>query len=106
MTRFSIEPRKYVKEYVFLLFMRNLSNKYGKKLLDIATKTGLEPLKTASKKVVHKAAEATGEFLGNKIADKVMKPKPLPAQNSGNDEEIVIPPEKQQEILNELRQVS
>ena len=44
MTRFSIEPRKYVKEYVFLLFTRNLSNKYGKKLLDIATKTGLEPL--------------------------------------------------------------
>ena len=77
-----------------------------KKLLNAPTKTGLDPLKTASKRVVHKAAEATGEFLGNKIADKIMNPKPLLAQNSRNDEEIVIPPEKRQEILNELRQVS
>ena len=106
MTRFSIEPRKYVKGYEFLSFARNLSNKYGKKLLNTPTKTGLDPLKTASKRVVHKAAEATGECLGNKIADKILNPKPLPGQNSRNDEEIVIPPEKRQEILNELRQVS
>ena len=31
--------------------------------------TGLDPVKAASKKVVHKA----GEFLGNKIADAVTK---------------------------------
>ena len=31
--------------------------------------------KTASKKVVHEVAEATGEFLGNKIADKILNPK-------------------------------
>ena len=31
--------------------------------------TGLDSLKTASKKVVHKA----GEYLGNKIADTVTK---------------------------------
>ena len=38
--RYSIELRmkKYVKGYGFLSFERNLSNKYGKKLLD----TGLE----------------------------------------------------------------
>ena len=33
--------------------------------------TGLDPLKTAPKKVVHKA----GEFLGNKIADALTKSK-------------------------------
>ena len=33
--------------------------------------TGLDALKTASKKVVHRAAEATGEFLQNKIRDIV-----------------------------------
>ena len=33
-----------------------------------------------------------------------MKPKPVIAENSRNVEEIV-PPEKRQEILNELRQV-
>ena len=40
MRRYSIEPRtiKYVKRYGFLSFRRNLSNKYGKQLLDTATK--------------------------------------------------------------------
>ena len=31
------------------------------------TKTGLDAAKTASKKVVYKTAEATGEFIVNKI---------------------------------------
>ena len=75
MTRYSIEPRprKYVKGYGSLSFARNLSNTYRKKLLDVATKTGINALKTASKKIIHKAAEATGEFLGNKIAEKIVK---------------------------------
>ena len=51
--------------------MRNLSNKYQRQLLNAATKTGPDPLKTASKKVAHKAAEATGEFIGNKTAKKL-----------------------------------
>ena len=42
-----------------------------KELLD----TGLDALKTSSKNVVLKAAEATGEFIGNKIADNIVKPK-------------------------------
>ena len=46
MTRYSIKPsaRKYVKGYSFLSFPRNISNKYGKKLLNTATKTGLDAL--------------------------------------------------------------
>ena len=43
---------------------------------------------------------ATGEFIGNKIADKVVKSKPVSGASSKNVEEIVIPPEKRQEILN------
>ena len=47
--------------------------------------TGLDTLKTASKNIVHKAAEATCEFIGNKIAeavaklneDKIVKTKPV-----------------------------
>ena len=56
-----VEPRtiKYVKGYSFLSFARNPSNKYRKRLLDTATKTGIDALKTDSKKVVNKAAEAT-----------------------------------------------
>ena len=45
--------------------------------MDTAAKTGLGALKTASKKVVHKAVEETGEFIGNRIADQIVKPKPM-----------------------------
>ena len=66
--------------------MRTFSNKYRKQLLD----TGVAALKTASKKVVHKAAEATGEFLRNKIADKIVKPKHVIDENLRNGEDIII----------------
>ena len=42
--RYSTEPRfrKYVKGYGFLSFARKFGNKYGKKLMDTATKTGID----------------------------------------------------------------
>ena len=43
-----------------------------KKLIDTATKTGIEAAKTASKKVVHKTAEAAGDLIGNKMAGKII----------------------------------
>ena len=52
--------------------------------MDAATKTGLDAIELAPKKVVHKAAEATGEFIENKIAAKIVKPKPVPEVNSEN----------------------
>ena len=71
--RYSIEPkfRKYFKGYGFLSFAKNFCNKYGKKLMNTATKTGIDAAKTASKRVVQKTAEATGDLIGNKIADKI-----------------------------------
>ena len=84
-----------------LSFARNFSNKYRKQLLD----TGLYALKTASKKVIHKAPEARGELTGNKIAEKIVKTKHVPAKNPRNVEGIIIPPEKRKEIFNELRKV-
>ena len=36
-----------------------------KKLMDNATKTGIDASKTASKRAVQKAAEATGDLIGN-----------------------------------------
>ena len=49
--RHSTENRftKYVKDYGFLSFARRFGNKYGKKLMDTATKTGMDAAKTASK---------------------------------------------------------
>ena len=48
-----------------------MGDKYGKKIIDTATKTGIDAPKTASKRVVQKTAEATGDLTGNKIADKI-----------------------------------
>ena len=47
--RYSLEPtfRKYVKGYGFLSFARKVGDKYGKKLMDTATKTGIDAAKTA-----------------------------------------------------------
>ena len=39
--------------------------------LDIAKKSGANSIKTASKRAIQKAAEATGDLIGNKIADKI-----------------------------------
>ena len=67
-------------------FPRNLFNKYRKQLSDTSAKTGLDALKTAPKRVVHKTAEATGEFIGNKLAHKIGKLKPVTDENSRNVE--------------------
>ena len=71
--RYSSKPkhRKYVKGYCFLSFARKYCDIYGKKLMDTATKTGADAAKAASKRVVQKTAEATGDFIGSKIADKI-----------------------------------
>ena len=54
--RYSTEPnyRKYVKRYGFLSFARKFGDKYGKKLIDTATKTQKDAAKTASKRVKKK----------------------------------------------------
>ena len=89
-------------------FARNLFNKYEKQLLDTATQIRLDALKTASKKVVHKEAEATDEFLEHQITDKIMKSKSVIDEDSRRRtyvEELIIPRTEKEEILNKLRQV-
>ena len=61
-----------MKGYDFLPFARKSGDKYSKKLIDTATKTGIDAAKTASKRVVQNTAEATGNLTGNKIADKII----------------------------------
>ena len=92
-----------LKVMIFCYLLNNLVNKYGKKLMDTATKTGIDAAKTASKRVVQKTAEATGDLLGNKIAAKITsigKPK---EKETKATEEIYIPPEKRQQIIDDLR---
>ena len=108
--RYSIEPRerRYVKEYGFLSFARNIgihatkvaknmNNKYSQKLVDTAKKSA--------------TTEATGDLIGNKIADKIAS-----ASKKSHNEEIQsnevnneIPKERyisskeRQKIIDELR---
>ena len=118
--RYSIEPidRIYVKGYGFLFFAKNmgesLSNKHGQKLLDSAKKSTTDAMKTASKRVIQKTAEATGDLIGNKIADKITSISKKPAKELPiNDEGVEITthkkryilPEERQQIINELRLV-
>ena len=54
--KYSTQPkfRKYIKGYGFLSFARTFGDQYGKKLMDMATKTRVDAAKTASKRVVQK----------------------------------------------------
>ena len=129
---YSVEPRerRYVKRYGFLSFARNFGNKYVKKLMNTAIKTGTNfnskydkkltdtAIKTgkdfatiAGKKIVHKSAEATGDLIGNKIADKITSASKKPHNeeiqpNEVNNEipkERYISPKDRQKIIDELK---
>ena len=110
--RYSLEPRDwvYVKGYGFISFARSMSNRYWKKLLDTAKKSATDAIKIASKRTIQKTAEATGDLIGNKTADKITSISKKPSNISNNDDvELTthkkrhISPEKRQQIINELR---
>ena len=50
---------------------KSLNNKYGQKLLDRAKISTTNAIKIASKRAYQKTTEATGDLIGNKIADKI-----------------------------------
>ena len=76
--RYLIEPRdrRYVKDYGFLSFTKsiakNISSKYSQKLVDSAKRSTTDAIITASKRATQKTAEATGDLIGNKTADKII----------------------------------
>ena len=61
--RYSLEPkyRRYVKGYGFLSFARKIGDKYGKKLMNTATKTGIN------------AAKKFGDKYGKNLMDTAKK---------------------------------
>ena len=123
--RCSLEPsyRKYVQGQGFMSFAKNMSskygkklldksidvsNKYGRKLLDKSTDAGKDFAKKAGKKAFDKSAGGTGGMIGNKIADRMTK-KPRNKMQKEDDrimeetQEIIIPPEKRQQIIKDLK---
>ena len=71
--------------------------------MDTATKTWIDVVKTAPKRVVQKTAEATRDLLGNKIADKITSVSKLKEKEKKEAEEIYIPPEKIPQIIEGLK---
>ena len=85
--RYSVQPRDliFVKGYRFLSFAKNigknigknisknLSGKYSQKLVNHAKKSAADALKTSSKRIIQKTAEATSGLIGDKTADIIMK---------------------------------
>ena len=71
--RYSIDPRKriYVKGYGFMSFARDFSDKYSKCLIDKGIDVSKSFAKTAVQRILKKSAEAKGDLIGNKIADKI-----------------------------------
>ena len=50
-----------------------MSGRYRQKFLDHAKQSGIDAFKTAPKKVIQKAAEITGDLIGNKTTNKIAK---------------------------------
>ena len=70
--------------------------------MDTATKTRIDAAKTASKRVVQ-TAEATGDLIRNEIADKITSIGKSKEKEKEKPEEIYIPPEKRQQIIDDLK---
>ena len=64
-----------LKKYLIKVWMlvKNMVKKYGNKLLDNSISAGKDFAKISGKKVLTKSAEATGDMIGNKIADRIPK---------------------------------
>ena len=127
--RYSLEPhyRRYVQGPGFMSFARNIGNKYGKKIfdknldvgksmkkkydkkiLDNSLSAGKDFAKIASKKVLTKSAEATCDLIGNKIANRITKSARNKEQKEDDrimaeTQEIIIPPEKREQIIRDLK---
>ena len=71
--------------------------------MDIATKTGMDAPKTASKRVPQKTAVVTEDLIGNKIADKITSLGKIKSKEKVKHKDIYIPPKKRQQIIDDLR---
>ena len=127
--RYPLVPhyRRYVQGQGFMSFARNIGNKYGRKIFDKSRDVGksmkkkyrkkiLENslsagkgfAKISGKKVLTKSAEATGDLIGNKIADRIIKSARNKEQKEDDrimeeTQEIIIPPEKREQIIRDLK---
>ena len=77
---------------------KNLSRIYSQKLLDYTKQSAIDALKTSSKRVIKKTAEAIGDLIDNKIANRITKVSKSSPQNNSetitNEHDKKIPKER------------
>ena len=121
--------RKYVHGYGFLSFAKKFETKYGKKFVNkgisasIRIKTavkkfneskygkalkkeGLKVGKLAAQQISEKIVPAAVDLAGSKIADKITSLEMSDKEPQGEiqeDQEIIIPPEKRKQIIDDLK---
>ena len=61
---------------------KSLIGKYRQKRLDHAKKFATDALKTYSKRIIQKTAEATGDLIGNKSTNKITSVSKIWQQNN------------------------
>ena len=94
LTFYKIEDEKiHQRAWIIIIHEKSIQHIGKNNYWILLLKKELDALKPAFKKVFHKASEARGEFKGNKIADKIVKPKPLPAENLRDNEKKIIAPD-------------
>ena len=71
-------------------------------------KTTTDAIETACKSAIQKTAEATGDLIGNKIADKItsISKKPVKDEELTTHKKRYISPKEKQQIIDELRLVT
>ena len=89
----------FIKGYGFLYFAKNMSKSIGKNIsinltgkysqiyFDHTKQFATDAFKTVSKRAIQKTAEATGDLIGNKIADKITgtaSPKDVSVSKNSN----------------------
>ena len=95
------------------IIIKNLSGNNSKRILDHAKQSTTDALKTSSKRVIQKRAEATGDLIGNKLTNRTTKIFKNSVQNISemvtNDKEIPkerhISLEERQKIIDNLRTI-
>ena len=90
------------------MLVKKYGKKYGNKLLDNNLSPGKDFAKIAGEKVLTKSVEATGDMIVNKIADRITKSTRNKAQKEDDKimeetQEILIPPEKREQIIRDLK---
>ena len=123
--------RKYVQGCGFMPFAKKFGTKYGKKFVNkgisafkrlkpaakkfnqskyghqALKKEGLKVGKLAGKQVSEKIIPAAVDLAGSKIADKItplkISEEGEPQKEIQEEQEIIIPPNKRQQIIDDLR---